>query len=74
MKLPATNTIMYYFTAEDIFTTANPIKTPINDKKLIKPLHRTVWVSVNELRNNMATSPSYLGISCAIIAMITGMI
>ena len=74
MKLPATNTIMYYFTAEDMLTIERPTNTPIKDKKLTIPLHNTVWAPVNELRNNMTTSPSYLGISCATMAITTGMI
>jgi hypothetical protein len=57
-----------------MLTIERPTNTPIKDKKLTIPLHNTVWAPVNELRNNMTTSPSYLGISCATMAITTGMI
>lgn len=48
------------------------MSTPINERKLIHPLHKTVWVFEKPLLNKIPTSPIYLGISWATIAIIIG--
>lgn len=47
MKLPATNTSIYSFTYSWICTIANPMNTPIKDKKFTNPLQHIVWIYVN---------------------------
>lgn len=65
---------MYVLASLSKLITANPIITPIRDTKFTTPLHNTVCASENLLLSKTATSPNYLGISCAMMAIITGTI
>jgi hypothetical protein len=51
----------------------NPIKPPTRETMFTIPLQKIVWLVVKLLFKRTATSPSYLGISWATIAIKTGM-
>jgi hypothetical protein len=50
----------------------NPITAPTTANKLMHPLEQIVCHPENLLFNKIATSPSYLGISCIKIAITIG--
>lgn len=72
MKLPATNTMIYFWASSDNSEVESPITAPTTANKFIHPLEQIVCQPENLLFKRIATSPSYLGTSCIKIATTVG--